>query len=362
VDTGLPRIAVLIPVHNGQADLDRTLASVDAQSGAFDVFVVDDGSEPAIKVDQSRYRHRVILKRLAKNKGIEAALNEGVREILQSGYEFIARQDAGDLDVDGRLERQVAYLDANPEVALIGTWARFVDMDGRNLFVFHAPPDPASIRRRLHYGTAFIHPTVMIRTSVLEKPEPYRYSFPLAEDYEFFFRVARRHPCANLQEVLVLKEENPASTTPSYRRRSLLSRMRIQLKYFDWLSPHSYLGLFYSTALLAIPYNVLIRAKKALHAVPWRASVGSFVCFLGVSEDLSATPHGKMRPTSGQVERVLGGVIGDFRSGPNLGIRGIEDFLIGGILHSQDSVADVAASVESNDDTHLLVGYPKIQK
>lgn len=264
----MPRIAVLIPVHNGQADLDRTLASIDVQSGEFDVFVVDDGSSPAITVDTAALKHRVVLIRMDENVGIERALNEGVAQIVAEGYEFIARQDAGDLDLDGRLARQLAYFDAHPDVVLVGTWAQFVDTQGKDLFVFHAPPDAASIRRRLHYGTAFIHPTVMLRTSVLERQGPYEYAFPMAEDYEFFFRVAREFPCANLQEVLVLKEENPQSLSFAQRRLSLNSRIKIQLKYFDWASPHSYLGLAYSAALWAVPYTLLLQFKRLLGAIP----------------------------------------------------------------------------------------------
>jgi glycosyltransferase involved in cell wall biosynthesis len=228
------------------------------------MFVVDDGSTPAIKLDQGRYRHRLNLIRLPQNCGVERAANEGIARILEAGYEFIARQDAGDLDVDGRLERQVAFLDAHPEVAIVGTWARYFDMKGKDLFVFRSPSDSASIRRRLHYGMAFINPTVMIRTKVIKEAGPYSYSFPIAEDYEFLFRVARRFPCANLEEVLVLKEENPRSLSVARRRQSLRSRVKVQLKYFDFLSPHSYLGLLYSAVLLALPYELPKLAKKAL--------------------------------------------------------------------------------------------------
>lgn len=261
--SGAARIAVLIPVHNAQNDLMRTLASLDRQSETFDVFVVDDGSRPPIALDPDSYRHPVTLLRLPANRGIEGALNAGLGRILADDYAYVARQDSGDVDVGERLARQRHWLDCHPEVALVGTWVDFVDDEGRRIFTFTPPADTQAIRRRMHYSAAFIHPATMIRTSALRAVGPYSDRYPLAEDYELFFRIARRFGCANLTDVLVRKEENPDSLSVARRRRSLRSRIRIQLAYFDRGSIHSYLGLLYSLILYVVPYRLLMRIKRA---------------------------------------------------------------------------------------------------
>lgn len=258
---------MLIPVYNDQAALERTLASVDCHSCSFDIFVVDDGSEPAIAIDPARYRHALSTIRLEKNAGIERALNEGLSRIIAAGYEFVARQDAGDVDVAGRISRQAAFLDANPEIALIGTWTQFTDTSDRDLYVFRAPQTPPEVRRRLHYGAAVIHPSLMVRTSVLKRTGLYAFNFPQAEDYELVARIASAYPCANLPEVLVRKVEEPTSLSNAKRSSSLKSRMGIQWKYFDWWSIHSYLGLLQSTLLYSLPYPMILKVKQHLGSV-----------------------------------------------------------------------------------------------
>lgn len=256
------RLAVLIPVFNAQGDLERTLASLDQQNEAFDIFVVDDGSKPPISLTRS-CRHRVEMITLATNRGIEAALNAGLDRILADRYAFVARQDSGDLDLGERLAHQRAWLDRHPDVALVGAWVDFVDRDGQRIFAFTPPTGTKGIRRRMRYSPAFIHPATMMRTAALRAIGPYSDRYPLAEDYELFFRLVAHFACANLPEVLVRKEENPASLSVARRKRSLRSRIRIQLTYFDWISVHSYLGLLYSLLLYVVPYPLLMRVKRA---------------------------------------------------------------------------------------------------
>ena len=87
-----------------------------------------------------------------------------LRSLLESGVRFIARIDAGDLALPGRLAKQRAYLDAHPEVAALGTWVDVVSMTGAHLFSLKPPTEPATIRRRRFYRSCFVHPAMMLRT------------------------------------------------------------------------------------------------------------------------------------------------------------------------------------------------------
>lgn len=261
------RVAVLIPVFRAQADLDRTLASLEAEDGPFDVLVVDDGSEPAITAAPSQRGRRVDVLRLPTNQGIEGALNTGLTYLMEAGYTYVARQDAGDLDLNGRIARQIAFLDSNPEIALVGSAVQFVDPDGAPLFVFRPPEQHGAIRERMKYSPAFIHPSAMLRLSALRETGLYATEYPRAEDYEFFRRIARHFAVANLPDILVVKEENPGSLSNAKRRASLISRIRIQLHYFEWASPGSYFGLLYSCALYVVPYSLVLALKHRLGSV-----------------------------------------------------------------------------------------------
>jgi glycosyltransferase involved in cell wall biosynthesis len=263
----MPELAVLIAAYNAQDALARTLRSLDRQSGDFDILVVDDCSSPPMLVDQSAYSHRIQLIRLKSNRGPFVAANEGLRQIMQGSYKFVARQDAGDVDIENRLEMQLAFMKAHPNIAIVGAWVRFTDGSGSPMFDFQPPLDTQGIRRRMRYGTAFIHPASMIRLDALRNVGLYHDEYQVKNgfaggDYDLFCRLAYSFECANIPRVLVIKEEDRGiSVSIDKRRESVRSRIRTQLRYFSWTTSHSYIGLVYSFFMYAVPYKLLAQIK-----------------------------------------------------------------------------------------------------
>jgi glycosyltransferase involved in cell wall biosynthesis len=111
----LDDVAVLIPAYNGQADVDRTLASF-SEDAPVHVLIVDDGSTPPI-VAPALPNLKIEVLRMPQNGGIEKALQTGIDALAERGFRYAARIDAGDLTVPHRLARQRAYLEANPRAA-----------------------------------------------------------------------------------------------------------------------------------------------------------------------------------------------------------------------------------------------------
>lgn len=263
----MPDLAVLIAVHNAQDALIRTLQSLDRQAGDFDIFVVDDGSAPPIAINGLDYGHTIRLTRLENNQGPFVAANKVLQQIMRGDYRFVARQDAGDLDVDNRLALQVAFLEAHPDVALVGAWVRFVNAAGSPLFLFKPPISTRGIRRRMRYGAAIIHPSSMIRIDALRKVGLYDDRYRVGKgfvggDYDLFFRITQSLECANIPKFLVIKEEDRGiSVSVDRRRQSASSRIKTLLRYFDWRSPHSYLGLLYCVILYITPYPLVMKIK-----------------------------------------------------------------------------------------------------
>jgi cellulose synthase/poly-beta-1,6-N-acetylglucosamine synthase-like glycosyltransferase len=257
------RLAVLIPAYNPGPALGQTLASLAADSLPFDIVIVDDGSWPAIDVPDHVSGHRVVLLRHARNLGVAAALNTGLAHVLGGAYEYVARIDAGDLNEPPRLARQTLYLDERPDVALVGAWTRHLDPDGRFLFMTRYPARWEDILRRFHYRTAFSHPASMIRTGALRAAGVYDERFTLGEDYELFWRVARRFRCENIPEVLVTCVETAQSLMHRRRTAAARIRLRVQWQQFAWTRVDCWLGLARSLALFAVPAQTLDTLKKA---------------------------------------------------------------------------------------------------
>ena len=257
---------MLIPVWRDQAGLDRTLEALGREPFPFDVVVVDDGSPEPVACPARAGEHAVALERLPRNRGIEHALNAGLRLILRRGHRFVARLDCGDLPMPGRLARQAAFLDRHPDVGIVGTWARCVDDEGAHLFTLRLPAEDAAIRRRQRYAPGLLHPTVMIRASALRKAGLYSDRYRTAEDYDLFVRMGRTHRLANIPEVLTEYVVSRSGTTARRRHRTLVSRLRVQLANHAWGDPHAYLGLARTVVFMAIPFGWVVAVKERL----WR--------------------------------------------------------------------------------------------
>ncbi|KAF0814541.1 putative glycosyltransferase EpsE [Andreprevotia sp. IGB-42] len=266
-DLPQPRVIVLIPHYNNPLALERSLASI-GRNEVCDVLVVDDGSTRApIEHASARaaFSAKGVLRflNLPQNRGIEHALNSGLQWINARGYELVARLDCGDLNVPDRLARQVAFLDAHPKVMLVGGAASMVDPLGVEQFVLRHPFAHADIRRAMRANSAFVHPAVMFRAAALQETGLYPLDAPAAEDYALFWEFVNRFETANLPDVMIRYELDPASISHSKRDRQLKSRLLLQRRHNDG-SMAALAGIARTAALLAVPYKAVFKLKSRL--------------------------------------------------------------------------------------------------
>ena len=257
-------LAALIPAYNPGATLQLTLESIASQPVLCEIFVVDDGSDPAIELPDQINNKRIHLMRIESNTGIANALNTGLREILARGFEFLSRHDCGDIDHPERLTTQLKYLQDNPAVALLGTSVDFCSDDGDLYFRFIAPQTTAAVVRKMAFSAAVVHPSCMFRAQALRQVGLYSDAYPHAEDYELFFRLLERYEAHNLSRVLLRSAYAPEGISISNRRSSLNSRLRLQLRYFRVTKWQSYVGVLQTLALVLIPYRFVSQMKGRL--------------------------------------------------------------------------------------------------
>lgn len=199
-----PRISVLLTVYNAEEYVADAVESILGQSYPdFELLIVDDGS-----TDGSLDRLRELAARDARirlesrpNTGLVPALNE-LLEVARG--EYLARMDADDVSREDRFERQLAFLDAHPEVVCLGTATDQIDERSR---LIRRPPlattDHAIQEELLSGHNPLCHPTVMMRASVVRQVGGYDpASFP-AEDLDLWLRMGEAGRLANLPERLV---------------------------------------------------------------------------------------------------------------------------------------------------------------
>lgn len=226
--SSLPEVSVVLSVRNGGTDLPKAIATILTQTFAnFELIAIDNGStdETAAYLDgiedpRVRVYHQA-------DAGLAAALNRGIS--LARGR-YIARQDHDDWASPTRIGKQVGFLDAHPDHALIGTCAE-IWIGDRPTGRFHDhPTDDAALRFELLFNNPFVHSSVMMRKEALEQVGGYT-TDPARqppEDYELWSRIARRFRVANLPERLTIYREVPSSMSragadPFKRKLVLLS-------------------------------------------------------------------------------------------------------------------------------------------
>lgn len=260
-------IVILIPHYNNPVGLESSLNSV-AFPIPIHVLVVDDGSHT--KPDEERLR-KLFEDRLSisflynrVNEGIERTLNNGLRYIQeQLPCQYIARLDCGDTCAPSRFVKQKQYLDAHPDVYLIGSWVEFVDEQGEKVYTYKAPADHKDIVKNMYLKCSFIHPSVMFRAAALKEIGPYPINYKAAEDYAFFFRFVQRYKTHIIPEVLTYCEINPAGISHTKRNVQLRSKIRILMDN-KTASPYFVAGLFRNLVLRALPYSLVSKAKAIL--------------------------------------------------------------------------------------------------
>ena len=206
-----PTVSVVLSVRNGGSDLPIALDTILKQSFAdFELIAINNGSTDGTGefLDQvADPRIRVFHQ---EDKGLAAALNRGIS--LARGR-YIARQDHDDLADPSRIAKQVAFLDANPEHALVGTRAEIWIGDTPSGRVHDHPTEDEILRFELLFDNPFVHSSVMMRRSALDHVGVYSTdpSRQPPEDYELWSRIARHYRVANLPERLTVYREVPAS-------------------------------------------------------------------------------------------------------------------------------------------------------
>lgn len=202
----------------------------------FEIIAVDDGSTDATLAILQAWAQRDQRTRILTQQhgGIIAALNAGLA-VCQAPY--VARMDSDDRSAPPRLERQVAYLDAHPEVGVVSCrTAGFPAGQVREGFQVYldwlnALESDADIRREIFIESPLPHPSVTFRRALVQAVGGYQeHGWP--EDYDLWLRLYLNDVhFARLPEVLFEWREHPERLTRTDGRYSLENFLRAKAHY-----------------------------------------------------------------------------------------------------------------------------------
>lgn len=212
----MPKVSIIMGVHNGENYVSNAIESILSQTYKnFEFIICNDASSDSSLEIIEKYAlkdSRIVVLNNEKNLGLAATLNKCI--VVAKG-EFIARMDDDDFSFVNRIEKQVCYLDNNPEYSFVGGGIQFVD--NNNTFGKLIPkqkPELSDVFR----GGVFMHPTIIIKKEVLMSVDGYtsnKYT-KRAEDYDLWCKVYQKgYKGANIPDIVL----NYFEGIESYKKR-----------------------------------------------------------------------------------------------------------------------------------------------
>ena len=123
------RISVLMGIYNCASTLVEALDSLENQTYKdFKIILCDDGSKDntlQVAQDYAKRFDNVIVIQNGRNKGLNYTLNHCLK---YADTEYVARMDGDDISLPTRFEKEIAFLDAHPEYAVVSAPMIYFDV------------------------------------------------------------------------------------------------------------------------------------------------------------------------------------------------------------------------------------------
>ncbi len=224
-------VTVAIPMYNAAPHLRECLDSVLAQTFRdFELLIVDDGStDGCVDIVRSYADPRIRL--LLNRHDYIGSLNLLLSE---ARGKYIARMDADDVMVPQRLALQFAYMEAHPDVDLLG--GNMVTLGTSDCLYDTSGPCRRVTLQDMLAGCCLVHPTVMFRTATVRAHGlAYEADYIYAEDYRLWMRMLQLDlQLRNLPDVLVRYRFSDGQISHRHADRQAATSQRIRREMRAW--------------------------------------------------------------------------------------------------------------------------------
>lgn len=195
-----PLVTIVTGCYNRAPQMARTLDSLLGQTFTnFQLFVFDDASTDDSWQRLSAYNDpRLVTLRHDTNQGWTKGL---INAIASTHSKYIAVQDFGDVSLPTRIEKQVALLEARPEIGVVGCHYTNV-IESAGLRRPRKPNAEGMTLERMQRANIFSHGEVMYRRAIYEKVGGYRPEFKYGQDRDLWLRCIRHCAFATVPETL----------------------------------------------------------------------------------------------------------------------------------------------------------------
>jgi glycosyltransferase involved in cell wall biosynthesis len=262
-----PKVSVILTSYNHAKYLREAIDSTLNQTFAdFELIIWDDAStDGSWEIIQSYADARIKTFRNEKQSLARYGMNKAIQEVARGDY--IAIHHSDDAWLPEKLEKQVAFLEASPnigavfsDVLVMGENGELLPENSHSYQKLFAQPNRSRHEWLNHFfykGNALAHPSVLIRKQCYSDCGVYRFGFPAA-DYDMWVRLCMQHEIHILPEKLIKfrVRDGGANITGDRlenRLRTLFQYHQILRNYLNILSFEELLKIFPNAASYVKP-------------------------------------------------------------------------------------------------------------
>lgn len=254
-----PKLSVILTSYNHGKYLREAINSVLNQTFAdFELIIWDDASnDQSWDIIQSYSDPRIKPFKNSENKMPAFGVNKIIQEIAQGKYMALHHSD--DIWELDKIEKQIAFLESNPQIGAVFSWAQIIGENGEQLNDNSHPynnlfEQPNRTRHEwlnffFYHGNALCHPSLLIRKTCYQECGVYRYGFAQLPDFDMWIRLCLKYDIHILPEKLVrfrvrAGELNVSGDRTDARIRQQFEYLQIYENYLALKSPQEIIKVF----------------------------------------------------------------------------------------------------------------------
>ena len=253
----MPKVSVIMAAYNHERFVAETIQSVlDQAYQDFEFIITDDGSaDRTVDVIKKFDDPRIKLFCFPQNHGACQAMNNCINE---AKGEYIAVINSDDAWFPNKLEKQVKFLEGNPDIGAVFSYAQIIDEESNDLVDKEHAYQKIFIQqnknrfewlKHLFWGNCLCHPSILIRKVCYEITGLYDERYAQLPDWDFWIRLCMRYDIHIITELLTKfrvhkNEQNASGNRLDAMTRFHLETTQVMRNYLNPLVIENFLKIF----------------------------------------------------------------------------------------------------------------------
>jgi glycosyltransferase involved in cell wall biosynthesis len=255
-----------MPAYNAEKYIGEAIESILNQTYKnFEFIIIDDAStDDTLKIinKYARRDKRIVVIKNKTNLMISKSLNKGIK---RAKGKYIVRFDADDWSFPYRIEKQVDFMESNPNVVISGGAMMVCNENLDPVSIRKYPAGDQELRKIFMRYSPFSHPAVIYHTSLAQKIGGYNKLY--AEDIEFYLKIGEYGRFGNLDDILIKYREIKSSMTNTKLKTVEINTIKHRLK--------AIIKYHYGFSIIDMIYNLL--HIVSIYIMPAKIKMGLFI-------------------------------------------------------------------------------------